>query len=70
MITRLLALASTATVAWLLIDESNYRRLRNWARTRLGGGARSGFERLRDEAAATADELRAVTLEAPDVLGG
>ncbi len=70
MTTRLIALAAMATVAWLLIDESNYRRLRNWARARFGGGAQSGLERLRDEAAETADELRAVTLGAPDVVRG
>ena len=64
MLTRLLAVTSFATMTWLLIDDSNYRRMRNWLRARFGGDASSSIERLRDEAAETADELRAVTLKA------
>lgn len=64
MLTRLLAVTSLATIAWLMIDESNYRRLRNRLRAPFGGDASSGIERLRDEAVETADELRAVTLSA------
>ncbi|TAK63416.1 MAG: hypothetical protein EPO22_06640 [Dehalococcoidia bacterium] len=70
MLTRLLAVMSLATIAWLLIDESNYRRLRSRLRARFGGDASSGIERLRDEAAETADELRAVTLSAAGHIRG
>ncbi len=59
MITRLFALASAAAIAWLLVDESNYRLLRRWIRTRTGDSASTRIERRREQAAETADELRA-----------
>lgn len=62
MMTRLMALLAIATLTWLLIDDVNYRRMRNWVRARFDQDAASSIERLRDEATETADELRAVTL--------
>jgi len=69
MFTKVLMLASLATLTWLLTDESRYRRTRNWLRARFGGHA-PNVERLRDEAAEMAEDLRAVSLGAAHATAG